>query len=256
MSLLAVIHGIETSMHAEEKSLIDGLFSRLRDAESQAAPREAEAEALINEHLTRQPAAPYYMAQAIVVQENAIQQLDGRVKELEAQIETLKHSQNSAPQQSSGGFLSSLFGGGRSQPQPQPQAQQPASAPVAAQPAKSGWHEPVAGNRNSFGQPARFGQQPGFGQRGAQPQQGGGFLSGALQTAAGVAGGMVLGNMLMDMFQGDEAEKVAEQAPAETAEQPVAMEEPVAPEENYADNGLFGGGDDDGFFGGDDEDFV
>lgn len=254
MAILALTHGIEMSMHAEEKSLIDGLFSRLRDAESQAAPREAEAEALINEHLSRQPAAPYYMAQAIVVQENAIQQLDGRVKELEAQIETLKRSQSSAPQQSSGGFLSGLFGAGRSQPQPQ--AQQPASAPVAAQPAKSGWHEPAAGNRNSFGQPARFGQQPGFGQRGAQPQQGGGFLSGALQTAAGVAGGMVLGNMLMDMFQGDDAEKVAEQAPAEPAEQPAAMEEPVAPEENYADNGFFGGGDEGGFFGGDDEDFV
>ncbi|MNC27560.1 hypothetical protein SAMN05216201_12319 [Pseudomonas linyingensis] len=239
-------------MHAEEKSLIDGLFSRLRAAESQAAPREAEAEALINEHLSRQPAAPYYMAQAIVVQENAIQQLDDRVKELEAQIETLKRSQSSAPQQSSGGFLSGLFGGGRSQPQ----AQQPASAPVAAQPAKSGWHEPVAGNRNSFGQQSGFGQQAGFGQRGGQPQQGGGFLSGALQTAAGVAGGMVLGNMLMDMFQGDEAEKVAEQAPAEPAEQPAAMEEPVAPEENYADSGFFGGGDEGGFFGGDDEDFV
>jgi hypothetical protein len=240
------------SMHAEEKSLIDGLFSRLRAAESQAAPREAEAEALINDHLSRQPAAPYYMAQAIVVQENAIQQLDGRVKELEAQIEALKLSQNNAPQQSSGGFLSGLFGGGRSQPQ----AQQPASAPVAAQPAKSGWHEPSAGNRNSFGQQPGFGQQAGFGQRGGQPQQGGGFLSGALQTAAGVAGGMLLGNMLMDMFQGDETEKVAEQAPAEPTEQPTAMEESVAQEENYADNGFFGGGDEGGFFGGDDEDFV
>jgi len=236
-------------MHAEEKSLIDGLFSRLRAAEGQSAPREAQAEALINEHIARQPAAPYYMAQAIIVQENAIQQLDSRVKELEAQIETLKRSQNSAPQQSSGGFLSGLFGG-RSQPQPQ-QAQ-----PATAQPARSGWHEPAAGQGGGFGQPARFAQQPGFGQRGAHAPQGGGFLSGALQTAAGVAGGMVLGNMLMDMFQGDEAEKVAEQAPAEAAEQPAAMEESVAPEENYADAGFFGGGDEGGFFGGDDEDFV
>lgn len=235
-------------MHAEEKNLIDGLFSRLRDAESQSAPREAQAEALINEHIARQPAAPYYMAQAIVVQENAIQQLDARVKELEAQIETLKRTQ-SAPQQSSGGFLSGLFGGGRSQPQAQP-----ASAPVSAQPARSGWHEPTSGQRNGFGQPG-YGQHAGFGQRGAQPQ-GGGFLSGALQTAAGVAGGMVLGNLLMDMFQGGEAEKVAEQAPAEATEQPAAAEESVAPEENYADNGFFGG-DDGGFFGGgDDEDFV
>lgn len=239
-------------MHAEEKNLIDGLFSRLRDAQSQSAPREAQAEALINEHLARQPAAPYYMAQAIVVQENAIQQLDARVKELEAQIESLKRSQNSVPQQSSGGFLSGLFGGGR--------GQQPASAPVAqpaapVQPARSGWHEPAAGNRTGFGQQG-YAQHAGFGQRGAHAPQGGGFLAGALQTAAGVAGGMVLGNLLMDMFQGDEAEKVAEQAPAAAAEQPAAHEEPVAPEENYADSGFFGGGDEGGFFGGDDEDFV
>ncbi|SDS63859.1 DUF2076 domain-containing protein [Pseudomonas oryzae] len=229
-------------MHAEEKNLIDGLFSRLRDVEGQSAPREAQAEALINEHVARQPAAPYYMAQAIIVQENAIQQLDARVKELEAQIDTLRRAQ-SAPQQSSGGFLAGLFGGGRSQPQ------QPASVPVAQQPARSGWQEPAFGNRNGFGQQPGFGQQAGFGQRG-MPAQGGGFLSGALQTAAGVAGGMVLGNLLMDMFQGDEAaQEVAAQAP-EQAEQPQVAEQ--APVEEEADGGLFG----DFFGGGDDEDFV
>lgn len=237
-------------MHAEEKNLIDGLFSRLRTAEGQSAPREAQAEALINEHIARQPAAPYYMAQAIIVQENAIQQLDARVKELEAQIDSLKQAQAQAqaqPQQSSGGFLAGLFGG-RSQPQPQPQ---PQAQPLAsAQPARSGWHEPAGASR--FGQQPGFGQQAAYGQRG-MPAQGGGFLSGALQTAAGVAGGMVLGNLLMDMFQGDEAEKVAEQAPAEEA--PVAQEAP-AMEEQYADGGFFGG-DEGGFFdGGDEEDFV
>lgn len=243
-------------MQAEEKSLIDGLFSRLRDAEVQSAPREPQAEALIREHLSRQPAAPYYMAQAIIVQENALQQLDARVKELEAQIETLKRSQSAAqsqPQQSSGGFLSGLFGGGRSQPQAQPQQVQ-----AASQPARSGWYEPAAGNRNGFGQPAGYAQpqqpavppqQGGFAQR-----SGGGFLSGALQTAAGVAGGMVLGNMLMDMFNGDEHEKVAEHAAA-PAEQPAAADDSVAPDEHYADSGFFGGGGDDGdFFGGDDDD--
>lgn len=225
-------------MHAEEKNLIDGLFTRLRTVEGQSAPREAQAEALINEHIARQPAAPYYMAQAIIVQENAIQQLDARVKELEAQVESLRQVQ-SQPQQSSGGFLSGLFGG-RSQPQ-----QPAASAPVSAQPVRSGWHEPAGASR--FGQQPGFAQQSAFGQRG-MPAQGGGFMSGALQTAAGVAGGMVLGNMLMDMFQGDEAEKVAEAAPAE---QPQVAEEAPAAEE--ADGGFFGG---DFFGGGDDEDFV
>ena len=73
-------------MNSEEQSLIDGLFTRLRDAESQTAPRDADAEAQINRHLVQQPAAPYYMAQAMLIQEAAIKRLDQRVKELEAQL--------------------------------------------------------------------------------------------------------------------------------------------------------------------------
>jgi len=240
-------------MQSEEKNLIDGLFSRLRDAEGQSAPRDPQAEGVIREHVARQPAAPYYMAQAIIVQENAIQRLDGRVKELEAQIEQLKQQvENATRQQSGGGFLSGLFGGGRSEPPPVARPQ-----PVA-RPAAAGWNEPGYGNQGGFGSQGGFGQQPGF-QRGAFGAPagggGGGFLSGALQTAAGVAGGMVLGNVLMDMFQGDEEPKVAE-----AAHEPVAAPEPqhqvaeenLAPQEDYfADSGE---GDD--FFGGDDEDFV
>ncbi|GAB3390650.1 DUF2076 domain-containing protein [Azotobacter armeniacus] len=235
-------------MQSEEKNLIDGLFSRLRDVEGQSASRDPQAEGVIREHVARQPAAPYYMAQAIIVQENAIQQLDGRTKELEAQIEQLKQqAQSASRQQSGGGFLAGLFGGGRSEPQPQ----QPVARPQpAARPATSGWSEPGHGNQGGFG------QQPGF-QRGAYAPQagGGGFLSGALQTAAGVAGGMVLGNVLMDLFQGDEEQVAATEAAHEPAAEPAPQiaEESQAPEEDYfADSGEEGGD----FFGGDDEDFV
>ena len=243
-------------MHAEEKKLIDGLFSRLRDAQSQSAPREAQAEALIKEHLAQQPAAPYYMAQAIIVQENAIQQLDARIKELEAEVENLKRTP-SAPQQSSGGFLAGLSGGSRSS-EPQQPVSAPASAPVGAPPAKSGWYEPTGNERSGFGQPAGNAQPAGFGQRGgyAPPAGGGagGFLSGALQTAAGVAGGVVLGNLLMDMFHGDKEEPVAHQA-AEPAAAPRAAEESYAPQENYADAG-FDADDEVDLFSGDDDEYV
>jgi len=236
-------------MQSEEKNLIDGLFTRLRDVEGQAASRDPQAENAIKEHVARQPAAPYYMAQAIIVQENAIQQLDGRIKELEAQIEQLKQQAASASrQQSSGGFLSGLFGGGRSEPQPQ----QPVARPQAARPAASGWSEPGFSNQGGFG------QQPGF-QRGAHTQQpggGGGFLSGALQTAAGVAGGMVLGNMLIDMFQDDEQPAVAEAAqeptaPAEAESYSQFSDDQTPQGDYFADSGDSGD-----FFGGDDEDFV
>ncbi|HEQ0137262.1 TPA: DUF2076 domain-containing protein, partial [Pseudomonas aeruginosa] len=93
-------------MKSDEKTLIDGLFSRLREAEGQSAPRDAEAEAQINQHLVRQPAAPYYMAQVVLIQEAALKRLDQRVKELEAQVTQLQQSRPS-----SGGFLSGLFGG-------------------------------------------------------------------------------------------------------------------------------------------------
>ena len=94
-------------MKSDEKPLIDGLFSRLREAEGQSAPRDAEAEAQINQHLVRQPAAPYYMAQVVLIQEAALKRLDQRVKELEAQVAQLQQSRPS-----SGGFLSGLFGVG------------------------------------------------------------------------------------------------------------------------------------------------
>lgn len=90
-------------MKSDEKTLIDGLFSRLREAEGQSAPRDAEAEAQINQHLVRQPAAPYYMAQVVLIQEAALKRLDQRVKELEAQVAQLQQSRPS-----SGGFLSGL----------------------------------------------------------------------------------------------------------------------------------------------------
>lgn len=44
-------------MNCEEQTLIDGLFTRLQQAETEAAPRDTHAQARINEHLVRQPAA-------------------------------------------------------------------------------------------------------------------------------------------------------------------------------------------------------
>lgn len=55
---------------------------------------------------------------------------------------------------------------------------------------------------------------------------------------------MVLGNMLMGMFQDDGAGQLESQAPAK--EPPVAQKEPVS-DAHYADEGFFGGGDDEAF---------
>ncbi|GEM_PF-103733 len=156
-------------MQNQEQQLIENLFSRLKQAGEQSGPRDAGAEQLIRQHLQSQPDAPYYMAQAILIQEAALKKLNARITELENM-----QAQQQAPQQS-GGFLSGLFGSG-SRPQP-PQQQQ------------SGWNNAAP-------------QQP------AAPARGTGFLGGALQTAVGVAGGVVMADMLTSLFHHSQPEEI------------------------------------------------
>lgn len=69
-------------MQSEEQRLIDGLFGRLKEAETKTGPRDLQAEQQINQHIREQPSAPYYMAQAMIIQEAALKQMDQRVKDL------------------------------------------------------------------------------------------------------------------------------------------------------------------------------
>ena len=202
-------------MNQQEKDMIEGLFQRLQQAESQMGKPDAEAEALINGFMTRQSAAPYLLSQVVLVQEQGL-------KNLQAQVEDLQRQVAERPQ-GGGGFLGGLFGGGSQQ----------ATPARPAQPASRGWGNSPTGAQAMGASP--FQQQPG---------QGGGFLAGAMQTAMGVAGGVLLGNAIAGMFS----------SPAEAAESPApAPAEPeAAPEEPAADEGggffdsFFGGGSDEG----------
>src|SRR5512134_4013369 len=167
-------------MDSTERQVIDELFAKLRQAEGQSGPRDADAEALIRQHVSRQPAAPYYMAQAIIIQEQALAAANARIEQLERQI-----SEGSA-----GGFLGGLFGAGGSRPLP-------------AQPSRAdGWDPRVAAYTNRH------------------HARGGGFLAGAMQTAMGVAGGVLLGSAIASMFAPEAAaaadEPSAEEAPDES----------------------------------------
>ncbi|WP_429187095.1 DUF2076 domain-containing protein [Aeromonas veronii] len=147
-------------MQSQEQGLIDGLFDRLKQAQARDSKRDQQADQLIRQHLSQQPDAPYYMTQALLLQQAALTRLNERVKELEAS--------QSAP--NGGSFLSGLFG---SESSPPPRfTPSPASAP--AQPA----------SRTSS------------------------FLSGALQTAAGVAGGVMLADMLGGLFHNNRPEEI------------------------------------------------
>ncbi|WP_061717494.1 DUF2076 domain-containing protein [Pantoea trifolii] len=168
-------------MQSEEQQLIENLFSRLKQAETQSGPRDAGAEQLIKQHLQNQPGAPYYMSQAILIQEAALKKLNAQVTDLENRLAQAQQQQ--APQQSSGGFLSSLFGGG--------------SRPAAQQ-------QPAWGNPPPQQQYAPAPQQ----QYAAPAARGTGFLGGALQTAVGVAGGVVMADMLTSMFHHSQPEEI------------------------------------------------
>ncbi|RTK96498.1 MAG: DUF2076 domain-containing protein, partial [Lysobacterales bacterium] len=92
-------------MDQNEKSLIDDLYRRLQLAEQKTGPRDAQAEAVIREHFSRQPGVAYYMTQAMLVQEHALKSLNERVQQLEQELA-------SRPAAGGGSFLSGLFGGG------------------------------------------------------------------------------------------------------------------------------------------------
>ncbi|KEX92487.1 DUF2076 domain-containing protein [Pseudomonas umsongensis] len=251
-------------MNSEEQTLIDGLFSRLQQAETDSAPRDAQAEARIKEHLVRQPAAGYFMTQAILVQEAAIKSLDGQNQQLTAQIQKLQAELQQAKAQtpapaSSGGFLSSIFGG----------SSQPAPTQSASVSGGGGWREPA---RPSFNTPPQqsFGASP---QQGYAPQQqapaaSSGFLGGALKTAAGVAGGVMLAQGISSLFHHNQAPQevveVIKEEPAQVNDQGNngwGDDQRMAGNEPYAnDQGGFADADynDDSssFFGGDDDSFV
>ncbi len=169
-------------MTPEERQLLAGLFDRTRAAS--ANPRDKDAEAFIAEALREQPYATYLLAQAVIVQDQALGAANEKLQQLEARV----HELEAAQANSGGSFLGGLFGGG--------------GRPAAATSVPSTGAAPSPWGRQQTAQPAVQQGQP-YAQQ--QPQQpglmgGGGFLKGALGAAAGVAGGMLLANSISGLF--------------------------------------------------------
>lgn len=138
-------------------------------------PVDPEADRLLADLMTRYPEARYRLTQMAFVQEAALVEMQNRIQQLEWEVENARRQGQAA--QSRGAF-GGLFGGGA----------RPAAMPPRPQPQYPPGHNP------------------------AMMQRGGpGFLGTAMMTAAGVAGGLILGNALMSAFSGGGA---AEAAPA------------------------------------------
>lgn len=165
-------------MDHQDRQAIEQLFGKIAQVEGQAGAPDTQSADFIRSQIARQPNAPYYMAQTIVVQEQALSAAQGRIQQLEQELASRPAG--------GGGFLSGLFGGGQSRPQP---------------------HQP----QPMHGMPPHM--APGMGSM--APRGGGGFLAGAAQTAMGVAGGVLLGNMIAGAFSGGDEAKAADAGQAE-----------------------------------------
>lgn len=175
-------------MNDQEREVIADIFRRLEQVANQ--PRDPEAERFIADRIRQQPYAPYAMAQAIFVQEQALARLQAENDQLRAELDHLSRQ----PQPQQGGLLSSIFGGGARPPEPAYNAPPPRRA--------SPWGAPQATPQQSYGVPPQAQEGPWGG--GMMQPRGGGFLQSALSTAAGVAGGMMIANALSHAFGGEE----------------------------------------------------
>lgn len=178
-------------MTPEERQMLADLFERVRTAAQ--GPRDPQAEAFINDATRAQPYAPYVLAQTVLVQQQALENATQRIVQLEAQL----RSGGGAQQETSflGNLGRSLFGAGPSAPAQNRGGYDASAYQRAAQ------QQPGYAPQQGYAQPQGYAQQAGpWGAPGAP--QSGGFLSGALRTATGVAGGMLLANSLEGLLGG------------------------------------------------------
>lgn len=183
-------------MSPEETQLIRSLFDRVKSASSTV--RDPQAETLISQAVKDDPSSPYYLAQAVIVQEKGLEAAAAHIRQLEERIHQLESS-NPAPQAAQqGGFLSSIFGGTQqasAAPAPAPTYRNDTSGQSQLSQAQGPWGRsndaPQPSGPWSNQHPSAFGRASGGS---------GGFLQGALGAAAGVAGGMLLANSLSGIF--------------------------------------------------------
>jgi len=178
----------ESDMTPEERQMLAGLFERI--SANAGAPRDAQAEAFINDAVRAAPSAPYILAQTVLVQQQALEAAAHRISEFEAAAR-----QAGEQHQGQGSFLGnlgkSIFGGGAPSAPPRrnydSSADQTGPGPAQGQP----YPPPPPGYA-----------VPRPGPWSAPASGGGGFLQNAASTAAGVAGGLALGNILGGLFGG------------------------------------------------------
>ena len=150
-------------MNSEERQMIANLFERLRTLES--TPKDPEADQFIRDMIRQFPDAPYFLVQSVLVQEQALRNADARIRALE---EAARRGDD-RPR--------SFLGGAR-------------GADTGSRPLSSS-------EASDEGPWSRSSRPPAAPPGDSRP---GGFLSSALSTATGVAGGMFLAEGIRSLF--------------------------------------------------------
>lgn len=160
-------------MTPQEQHLIEDLFTRLKSVSTSG--KDDDAAQFIRTLIARFPDAPYYLTQNVLVQQQALERADERIRELE---DLNQRSSAAAPR-----AATSFLGGAPSVPST---GRRPANEPDAEERQReSPWSQP------------------------SQQSRSGSFLSSALSTATGVAGGMFLAESIRSLFGGGSGNAVA-----------------------------------------------
>jgi uncharacterized protein len=155
-------------MTPQEQEMIGGLIDRVQ--KTQLAEKDMDAEQMLRQGLGANPDSLYILTQTVLVQGYALEQAQAQLAQAKAQIEQMQ--QHPEPKHATS-FLGSLLGRNETPAPPPP----PPPQAYSSQPPQYPPYAPVGG----YG--------AGAPQYGPPPTGGGGFLQGAMQTAAGVAAG-------------------------------------------------------------------
>lgn len=165
-------------MTPEEQQMIDGLIERVRN--TPVVDKDLDAERYIQQGLAGSADALYILTQTVLVQQYGLNQAQQQIQQLQAALE---EAHQHVQQGGGASFLSKIFGGGPSATQQPPY--QPVNNPSYAPPPYAPQYAPA------YTQPMPY-----------PPATGGGFLRGALQTAAGVAMGEMAFESMESLFHG------------------------------------------------------
>ncbi|MEN2494494.1 MAG: hypothetical protein TECD_00395 [Hyphomicrobiaceae bacterium hypho_1] len=161
-------------MDANDRKLISDMFDRMQNITSVEV--DSDAEAFIHDRMRQNPISPYLLVQSVLVQEQALQKTNERIKALEREV--AQRSRESSNKK--GSFFTkrtpSGFGVHKGRGASVPQ--------TGASPWQSSSYQTDQQNNSR------------------RTMGGGGFMAQAMTTAAGVAGGMLLASGISSLISG------------------------------------------------------